>query len=929
MSPQEFVSRWRGVELKERSASQPHFIDLCRLLDQPTPTEADPTGGFYTFERGAEKSAGPTGGGHGWADVWKKGHFAWEYKGPRANLDKAYQQLQQYRESLENPPLLVVSDLQTIEVHTNFTNSVKRVTTFALDDLLDPEKLDRLRRVWTEPFAFRAEETPETVTENAAREFARLAEVLRQRGEKPDRAAHFLIRLLFCLFAEDVGLLPENVLSKLIAATRTDPEAFSAQLRQLFGAMNGGGFFGTERILNFDGGLFDDNEVLRLDAEGMRVLHRASGLEWSGIEPAVLGTLFERSLDPRKRAQLGAHYTSKEDILAVVEPVLVAPLRQKWDEVKEQARALTERRDAANGGQATRLNNDLTRLLSGFAEEIANVRVLDPACGSGNFLYVSLKQLLDLEKEVIAFARDVGLSSFLPRVGPEQVHGIEIDDYAHELATATVWIGYIQWLRDNGFGRPSEPILKPLETVSRMDAILAHDEDSNLREPDWPQADVIVGNPPFLGGKRLRSQLQDVYVDDLFALYRDRVAREADLVCYWFERARAQIETGKARRAGLLATQAIRGGANRTVLQRIKASGDIFFAESDREWVQAGVAVHVSMVGFDDGSEAEKILDGTPAENINPDLTGSLDLTVAKLLPENLGIAFMGDTKGGPFDVAPDLARELLTATGNPNGRPNSDVVRPWANGLDITRRPRDYHIVDFGTEMPLEDAALYEAPFEYVNEYVRPKREKSRSTRPEWWLHERPRVDMRYALAGLARYLVTTRHVKHVLFDWLESATLPDSALIAFARDDDYFFGVLHSWVHELWARRTGTQLREAESGFRYTPTTCFETFPLPWPPGEEPEGDPRVEAIAEAARRLDDLRRNRLNPAGASEAELKKRTLTNLYNERPTWLQNVHEALDRAVFTAYGWSPDLSDEAILQHLLALNLERAEGQQR
>src|SRR5215211_5635845 len=219
LTPQEFVSRWRGVTLKERSASQSHFIDLCRLLDQPTPTEADPTGDFYTFERGAEKTAGPTGGDHGWADVWKKGHFAWEFKGPRANLDAAYEQLLQYHVSLENPALLVVSDLQTIEVHTNFTNSVKRITTFTLDDLLDPGKLDQLGRVWTDPFSFRAAETPENVTEKAAREFARLAEILRRRGEDPDRAAHFLIRLLFCLFAEDVRLLPEKLFSKLVAAT--------------------------------------------------------------------------------------------------------------------------------------------------------------------------------------------------------------------------------------------------------------------------------------------------------------------------------------------------------------------------------------------------------------------------------------------------------------------------------------------------------------------------------------------------------------------------------------------------------------------------------------------------------------------------------------------------------------------------------------
>ena len=206
--------------------------------------------------------------------------------------------------------------------------------------------------------------------------------------------------------------------------------------------------------------------------------------------------------------------------MTIVEPVLMAPLRRRWAEVQEQARNLAVRRDAATGGQRTQRNNELARLLSGFTEEIAAVRVLDPACGSGNFLYVALKQLLDLEKEVITFAGEMGLTGFFLKVGPEQVHGIETDEYAHELATATVWIGYIQWLRDNGFGRPSEPILKPLETVTQMDAILAYDDhQSNPMEPEWPEADVIVGNPPFLGGKRLRTELTDAYVDDLFALY--------------------------------------------------------------------------------------------------------------------------------------------------------------------------------------------------------------------------------------------------------------------------------------------------------------------------------------------------------------------------------------------------------------------------
>jgi type II restriction/modification system DNA methylase subunit YeeA len=580
------------------------------------------------------------------------------------------------------------------------------------------------------------------------------------------------------------------------------------------------------------------------------------------------------------------------------------------------------------GGAKTRAKRRLEKLLHGFSDEIANTEVLDPACGSGNFLYVALRQLLNLEKDVILFAAELGLPMFFPTVGPEQLYGIEINEYAHELAQATIWIGYIQWLRENGFGTPTEPILKALDNIHQMDAILAFDEDGNPIEPEWPEADIVIGNPPFLGGKLLRSGLGDDYVEHIFALWDGRVARESDLCCYWFEKARALIESDKLKRAGLLATQGIRGGANRKTLERIKETGDIFWAQSDREWILDGAAVHVSMVGFDDGTETDRALDGCSVQTINPNLTATLDLTQAKRLPENRGTAFMGDTKGGAFDIPEESARRMLATKGNPNGRPNSDVIRPWVNGMDIGGRHRNMWIIDYGVGMPEQSAALYEAPFEFVAEKIRPKRKASRTTRSEWWIHERPRQNMRAALEDVQRFAATIRHSKHRLFVWFAPPTLPDSALIVFAREDDYFFGILHSKVHELWARQQGTQVRERESGFRYTPTTCFETFPFPWPPGKEPTDDRRVCAIAAAAKDLVEKRDRWINPEGANEAELKKRTLTNLYNQRPTWLDLAHKALDAAVLAAYGWPHDISDDDILERLLTLNLERAARQE-
>ncbi len=334
------------------------------------------------------------------------------------------------------------------------------------------------------------------------------------------------------------------------------------------------------------------------------------------------------------------------------------------------------------------------------------------------------------------------------------------------------------------------------------------------------------------------------------------------------------------------------------------------------------------MVGFDNGSEQYKVLDGTQTENINPDLSSASDLTIAIPLLENKKLGFRGNQKGGPFDINSELAYNMLRAP-NPNGRPNSDVVKPWVNGFDVTRRNRNMWLIDFGTNMPLESASLYEEPFEYVKNYVYPVRKDNnrKAYRERWWIHAEARPSMRSAIAALSRFIVTPHVSKHRLFAWLRQGTIPDHELIVVAREDDYFFGVLHSKLHELWARRTGTQLREAESGFRYTPTTTFETFPFPWPPGQEPTDDPRVQAIAQAAQDLVEKRDAWLNPPGLSEAELKKRTLTNLYNQRPTWLDLAHKKLDHAVFAAYGWPDDVSDEEILSRLLALNLERAKGQ--
>ena len=943
ISPGEFVARWRDAGFGERQGAQSFFNDLCGLVGHATPAGyGDPEA--FTFEKAVPG---------GFADAYYEEHFGWEFKGQDAQLDGAFDQLLRYQVHLKTPPLLIVSSFETIRIQTNFPGMETARYDVGIGEFERSERLELLRDVFFAPHRFRERlRSVDAVTRETAAVFQSIVVDMESRNEDPERLARYLNQLVFCLYSEDAGLLPEGLFTRIVAQHYRNPATFNRAVRSLFAQMATGGFSGADEIAHFNGDLFNVVDTVELSATALQRLGEACERNWRDIEPSIFGTLFERALDASKRAQTGAHYTGADDIGLVVEPVVMTPLRREW----ETARAEIESSEAGfsgledyqdygrqsgqselseagfagftdyqdygrQSGQSENLENpasdnpsdEALARLEGFRERLASVRVLDPACGSGNFLYIALRSLLDLEKEVIDYAAAQGWLGLTPRVQPDQMLGLEINHYAAELARTALWIGYIQWHQANGFAYTQRPILTPLDTIRQTDAILDLSDPEHPAEPEWPAAEFIVGNPPFLGGKLLRTGLSDEYVDALFEQYDGKVPAEADLVCYWFDKAQQAIAAGTAKRAGLLATQGIRGGANRRVLQRIKETGDIFMAWADHPWVLEGAAVHISIVGFDDGSESERELDGQPAPAINANLTVGVDLTAAKRLEENLGIAFMGDTKGGPFDISGDLAQEMLTSP-NPHGKGNADVVRPWVNGRDITGRSRGMWIIDFA-DMPVEEAALYETPFEYVNTHVRPQREQSRSKISNWWLHERPRPDMKQALKGLLRYIATPTTTKYRLFVWLPADILADHALIAVARDDDYTFGVLHSRFHELWALAMGTQL---ETRPRYTPTTCFETFPFPHPTEEQRE------AIGAAAAELNSLREGWLNPEGISAAELRRRTLTNLYNQRPTWLDNVHARLDAAVSDAYGWPADLADGEVLERLLALNLERA-----
>ncbi len=579
-----------------------------------------------------------------------------------------------------------------------------------------------------------------------------------------------------------------------------------------------------------------------------------------------------RDLDPDKRSQLGAHYTDPQSIMRIVEPVVLAPLRSAWLVVKaELDKSLAKPTKAKLKAAGAKL--------AAFLHELRSVRVLDPACGSGNFLYLALQGLKDLEHQVLVEAEALGLPKQFPDVSPRQFLGIELNPYAAELARVTIWIGHIQWMLQHGFNIKRDPVLERLDTIECRDALLTE----SGAWAKWPEADFVVGNPPFLGDKRMLSELGEDYVGALRSAYKGKVLGGADLVTYWFVRAGEQLKAGKLRAAGLVSTNSIRGGANRKTFEYALEGSKVFNAWGDEAWVNEGAAVRVSLVcfggyqgwvdwawssvasWFGEGAAAESVfLNGKAVSEIYSDLTApsgneSLDLTKTKQLAENKSIAFQGVTKVGDFQITGELAREWLLLPKNPNQRNNSDVIKPWFNGLDITNRQRDMWIIDFGVNMPEEEACLYEKPFEHIVEHVKPMRDKhqKKSNRIFWWIYEAPRPALRKAISGLTRYIATPRVAKHRLFVWVEQTILPDTRMYIIAREDDTTFGILHSRIHEVWSLGT-CSWHGVGNDPTYNAHSVFETFPFPEGltpdiPASDYATDPRAQAIADAAKTLD----------------------------------------------------------------------------
>jgi hypothetical protein len=953
MTPQDFIQKWGpggpAHGLNEEQGAQSHFLDLCELLAVPKPGSQD----GYLFE---EKNS-LIGGRTGYADVFRRGAFAWENKSPGKNLDAALKQLLSYSLALSNPPILVVCDRLTIRIHTQFTGHPTETHTVLLLELDQPEKLALLRRIWLDPESFRPKKTSRDITEAAAKSFATLADGLRRRklGSDPDFAkqnsgsdpnlsyadevAHFLTQCLFCFFAEDVGLLPDRMFEGLVNNRKLTSDKLGDGLRNLFTVMRDGGLYGNEDIPWFNGGLFKKIKVPTLTVLDTTELRNAAALNWSAIDVSIFGTLFERGLDPSKRSQLGAHYTDPATIQRIIEPVLQRPLLQIWEHAAQEIRGLMAKSSkkkraaySAFGSHYKASPGDASfqkaeRLFYDWLDQLKNYRVLDPACGSGNFLFLGLKALKDIEHKSHLDAAAMGLDREADLVtGPHNMLGIELNEYAAELARVTVWIGELQWRLMHGYEFKTNPVLEPLDHIECRDALLSFGEvaiggvavrgdgseaqagqmpgahtlrflkspptsappappsfagsgdggqeesgnrgatgrsdekghgdatgreeekgsdhdfakrnscsdplSSGVSEATWPKASVVIGNPPFLGDRKMIRELGEDYTFTLRRVYDGRVPGGADLVCYWFEKARTAIEKSGLGAAGLVATNSIRGGANRKVLDAISQSTRIYEAWGDQEWVNDGAAVRVSLVAFGHATQ-DAVLDGVSVSAIAADLsaqdvTGTSDLTTAVKLIENSGASFIGTQKNGPFDITGEIARNWLEQP-NPNGLSSAAVLRPWVNGISVTRRAQDLWVIDFD-KMSESEACLFEHPFSHAVREVKPTRMELRRDwhRLHWWCHGDPRPAMKVALRNIPRQIISPRVSKHRVFSWFSNSVLPDSAVVAIARADDTTFGVLHSRFHELWSLKMCTWMGKGNDP-RYTPTTCFETFPFP----------------------------------------------------------------------------------------------------
>ncbi|QDU76078.1 hypothetical protein Pan97_31230 [Bremerella volcania] len=1042
-TPEAFIQRWKDSAGAELANSQLFLTELCDLLDVPHPdgTVADNDLNVYTFEKTVEFNNGDGTTSYGRVDLYRKACFVLESKQGTERkaveqaealatvtkqkklktgtaqrgtahwheaMTKARKQAEGYAKALpEWPPFLIVADVgHCFDLYADFSGTGKLYQPFPdpknfripLADLAQAEVREKFRAIWLDPHSLDVSKQTAKVTRELASRLAKLAKSLEEQtddqGKKrypPEDVAHFLMRCLFTMFAEDVNLIPLRSFTQLLESLREQPEGFAHVVEALWKDMDSGSPFSPilrTQIKQFNGGLFESQQALPLNRDQLELLIEAAHAQWQDVEPAIFGTLLERALDPHERHKLGAHYTPRAYVERLVMPTIMEPLREQWDETYAAAAQL---RTEGKSKEAIEQIRD-------FHEQLCETRVLDPACGSGNFLYVALELMKRLEGEVLNALREFGDSQLpLLTIDPHQFLGIEVNPRAAAITDLVLWIGYLQWhFRTRPDDHLNEPIIRKFHNIECRDAVLAWDRVEpvtdgdgnpvtrwdgrttkphpvtgeevpdetarvqelryvNPRKAEWPEAEYVVGNPPFIGPAMMRSALGSGYTEAIRRTHKE-LPESCDFVMYWWHNAAELTRHEKVRRFGFIATNSLRQTFNRRVVApHLEASNplSIAFAIPDHPWVDSadGAAVRISMtVGIPGVSPGRlwRVLEEKDIGQLEKDvqfksdegpiwsnLHIGVDIASVRGLSGNSNLSNRGVCLfGSGFIVTSEQARKLGL-----NSDPKFEKwIREYRNGRDLTQRPRDVMVIDL-YPLALEQVKV-ELPevFQWIVNHVKPERDQNRdkAIRENWWLHGRPRPELREALRGLTRYIVTPETTKHRLFSFLDHSTSPDNALVVIASEDALTLGLLSSWIHVVWALAVGGRLGVGNDP-RYNKTRCFETFPFPLPTEDQKQ---RIRTLAEqldAHRKRQQELHSDLTMTGMYNVLEKLRSGETLTAKEQkiheqglvSVLKQIHDDLDAAVFEAYGWPADLSDEEILERLVALNHERAEEEAR
>ncbi|MDB9348536.1 class I SAM-dependent DNA methyltransferase [Nodularia spumigena] len=1017
-----FLDKWQGSSGNEIANKDSFCLDLCTALGVASPPpQGSVLGDPYCLEKNVKMPQSTGNIKQGRIDFYKQGHFILEAKqgstksgsstpkrGTRAYdqyMQKAFIQATAYAPHLQGkPPFLLTCDIGShFELWMGFSGDyggygARQI--IKLDDLLKADIFDLFVDIFNQPQKRNPEKIRAKVTREVADDLAKLAYGLEKQQDDPQEVANFLMRCIFTMFAEDVQLLKGEVFTKALT-TRwlSQPSSFKPEIEKLWQTMDQGGTFGFDSILRFNGSLFADATAFVLDKKQLEVLLQAAKRDWSQVEPAIFGTLLERALDAKERSKLGAHYTPRSYVERLVRPVVIEPLRQDWLETEIVVDQLLKVEGDKLEPTATQ-KNKAVELIKEFLHKLRSIKILDPACGSGNFLYVTLDLLKSLEAEVIRRIADITgkyQTSILDQVNVSQFLGIEVNPRAASIAELVIWIGYLQWyFQQFGNTSPPEPVLQKFNNIQYRDAVLAWDSkkpaidattqqprtrwggrtmkhpvtgenvpDSqdqvtiysyiNPREAVWPEADYIVSNPPFIGNYRMRELLGDGYTETLRQVY-NHVPDTVDYVMYWWHKAADLVREGKVKRFGFITTNSISQVRLRSVIEyHLKQSNPIklIFAIPDHPWTDEGAAVRIAITAAELESSpvsnvvqlGDVIFEGegeTPEDSadlidiawdnvgeIFSNLQTGANLASCKKLQANSKLSSRGmEMRGSGFLLTREKAALLSSDT--PNNINSLTVIKKYLNGRDITDKSRNLYAIDlFGLAIE-EVEKIYPKIYQWIYERVKPERDVNnrKASRENWWIYGEARATFRPALKDLKRYIVTVETAKHRVFIFLNADIIPDNMLIALALDDAYFLGVLSSKIHVIWSLAAGGTLEDRP---RYNKTRCFDPFPFPEPTAEQKQ------KIRELGEKLDAHRKQ-------VQAQHPDVTITGMYNlleklraEQPftdadrkyndkaliSILKSIHDELDEAVFAAYGWSQNSSDNEILTQLVALNAER------